>query len=279
MVVSMDFKNAEIAINVSLLFNGPPLFIFGANSIGKSEMLKSCSKSFRHAFYTGGMDYGGLQELFPKMASGEIKTFVLSDMQSVISRRKVRDSTLGAISSLSTEGLANSATFQAMRGGWAGLNKKTHINFIIGGTENHVGHLVSLGDFDFMSRFIFINVTREKDDYTPDKFKLETEMTRKYDHNKYKNYIELKFPDFNQRQNQYTNSFVRGLLALGVDVTEFIEQCKSSMVLFNRVTNIYGVDIKSNFISFGDALKKCVELNTGEKNDAEVEVRQGLPSS
>ena len=147
----MLFEDAEIILNVSMLIGYPPLFIVGDNTIGKTTLLKAmCSKFNKTTIFTTAIDYGGLKE-FVKVADKNIKTIVLSDIQSVLSRKKpVQEATFGYISTLIEEGVTNEITFAKAGREVSGVK----LNVILAGTPRHVVRLIRLGEIDLLTRFL-----------------------------------------------------------------------------------------------------------------------------
>jgi hypothetical protein len=103
----MNFKDAEILINLSILHNGPPLLIVGNNGIGKTAMIESVVAKYKRAvFIPDRIDFGGLKQAEGQIKNLKIKTIAISDMQNILTRKsQIRTSTIGVLSSWISEGV------------------------------------------------------------------------------------------------------------------------------------------------------------------------------
>lgn len=159
----MQFASAERILNASLLLNIPPIMIMGSNSIGKTEMLKTITRKFKHSEFTTSVEYGGLKQYIPLLQQHKTQTIVISDLQRIILRRSgVRDNTIGLISSLISEGTQFELAFSKDSiVDFKKRKKNYNLNFIIGCTPFHVSKLAELGYHDLLVRFIYVPVERD----------------------------------------------------------------------------------------------------------------------
>ena len=229
----MQFEEAEVVLNASMLVGYPPLFLVGDNTIGKTTLLKAmCSKFNKTSVFTTAIDYGGLKE-FVKVADKKIKTIVLSDVQSVLSRKTaVQEATFGYISTLIEEGATNEITF-------AKAGREAHevkFNVILAGTPRHVVRLIRMGEIDLLTRFLYIPVERDLDkvDLTKE-YKLQDGLSTKIKKSDLFEYDKLKEVDItikNVRYRKMVNSLILTLLSQGYSKDK-IKSILKSIMIFN----------------------------------------------
>lgn len=258
----MDFKSAEVLVNSSLLFNGPPLMVIGDNGIGKTEMIKTIAKKFKNSTVKKAWDYGGLQQQLPLMKK-QVKTMVLTDLQNVLSRKAgVRNSTLGYMSALMTEGEEDSMSYNVIE-----PVKGKNINFIIAGTPQHVLRCIQLGQNDFMNRFVVIIAEREKKDFKKHAFSLDINPVYKFDRKAYKGHNNKVYKGLSQRHNEMVNRMVTQLDLMGYNGQEFINTAKP--YFFDIKETVFGSRNVTTFL-------KPIHL---EEEPEEPTVPSNLPSS
>ena len=227
----MEFEDAEIILNASMIIGYPPLFIVGDNTIGKTTLLKAmCSKFNKTSIFTTAIDYGGLKE-YVKVADKKIKTIVLSDIQSVLSRKKtVQEATFGYISTLIEEGATNEITFSK-----AGREaKEVKFNVILAGTPRHVVRLIRMGEIDLLTRFLYMPVERDLDkvDLTKN-FKLQDGLPSKIKKSDLLKYDRLNEADIkvkNIRYRKMINTLILALLSLGYNKDKIKSLIKGIMI-------------------------------------------------
>jgi len=229
----VEFEDAEIILNASMIIGYPPLFIVGDNTIGKTTLLKAmCSRFNKTSIFTTAIDYGGLKE-YVKVADKKIKTIVLSDIQSVLSRKKpVQEATFGYISTLIEEGVTNEITFAKAGREASGVK----LNVILAGTPRHVVRLIRLGEIDLLTRFLYIPVERDLDkvDLTKE-FKLQDGLSTKIKKSDLFKYDRLKEVDItikNVRYRKMVNSLILTLLSQGYSKDK-IKSILKSIMIFN----------------------------------------------
>jgi len=227
----MEFGDAEIILNASMIIGYPPLFIVGDNTIGKTTLLKAmCSRFNKTSIFTTAIDYGGLKE-YVKVADKKIKTIVLSDIQSVLSRKKpVQEATFGYISTLIEEGVTNEITFAKAGREASGVK----LNVILAGTPRHVVRLIRMGEIDLLTRFLYIPVERDLDkvDLTKE-FKLHDNLSTKIKKSDLSKYDKLKEVDItikNIRYRKMINSLILTLLALNYNKDKIKNLIKGIMI-------------------------------------------------
>jgi len=227
----VEFEDAEIILNASMIVGYPPLFIVGDNTIGKTTLLKTmCSRFNRTSIFTTAIDYGGLKE-YVKVADKKIKTIVLSDIQSVLSRKKtVQEATFGYISTLIEEGATNEITFSK-----AGREaKEVKFNVILAGTPRHVVRLIRMGEIDLLTRFLYMPVERDLDkvDLTKN-FKLQDGLPSKIKKSDLLKYDRLNEADIkvkNIRYRKMINTLILALLSLGYNKDKIKSLIKGIMI-------------------------------------------------
>lgn len=152
----MEFKDAEPLLSAAMLANYPPLMLVGVNQIGKTTLLETMASHYKNVKFTTGMDYGGLQQ-FAETADKRFKTIVLSDLQTVLARkRQVRESTFGFMSTMVEEGITEELVFRKFPRN--AIHKK--FGCVIGATPRHIAKLVREDEIDLMTRFLYVPVER-----------------------------------------------------------------------------------------------------------------------
>jgi len=216
----MQFKDAEILLNASMLAGYPPLFVVGDNTIGKTTLLKAMYKKFKKTVeFTTAIDYGGLKEYVK--VNKNIKTIVLSDIQSVLSRKKpVQEATFGYISTLIEEGASSEITFSK-----AGRNAdEAKLNVILAGTPRHVVRLIRLGEIDLLTRFLYLPVERDIDSVDLTKpYQLQNKLPnsiKKSDLLKYERLNDFNINIRNIRYKKMINSIILTLYATNYPIEQ-----------------------------------------------------------
>lgn len=224
----LTFKDAELMLNSSLLFNGPSLIIIGKNGIGKTALIETMEKQFHKTseFYGTDVDFGGIRQQVQTMVQLKKKNFVIGDMNSIISRGQgISLKAFSLISSYISEGYNASAGFS--REGSPALDSKKgyKINFVMAGTPAHMNYLFreSPRYNDFLNRCLIIEVDRNLDEYKPKGFELFAKPIKKYDHNIYRNFKNYKYLGMAPRHQSMMNNVVRQLDAMGTSGLTFIQ--------------------------------------------------------
>ena len=227
----MDVNMAAEVINTSLIAHYPPVFILGDNGIGKTELLKYMAKKRKNTLFTTGIDYGGLKK-FISEGNIKIKNIILSDIQSILSRKmNVFNATFGYISTLVEEGASTELVYNVATNDV----KSKHYNFIVAGTPHHFVRLVRLGQYDFLSRFVYLYLERDLRYVDINKpFKLNTELPHKLDKIKVALDIDLINKQKNIRFKKMANEFVKSSLELGYDKNH-VEEVLKNLLFFNNI--------------------------------------------
>jgi hypothetical protein len=226
----LDFKNAEVLLNCSLLFGEPSIMIIGKNGIGKTKMIEAVYNNFRKTsdFYGTDMDFGGLRQNVIRMIGEKKKNFVLGDMQTILTRKMgVKTAALGLMAGLITEGYQLSGSFTKDQPIPTGIKKGYKINFVTSGTPSHFIYMVNLSQYDFLNRFLIIPVDRDDTDFNPDCYKLHNEIlkTVDIDDRKWiKSYKNKNFKNMSMRHKEFCNVLIKNLHAFGIDGKDFIEK-------------------------------------------------------
>jgi ABC-type cobalamin/Fe3+-siderophores transport system ATPase subunit len=219
----LDFKQAELYLNQSFLFGRPSLMVIGANGIGKTVMLNEVERLFsKRCREPGTIDFGGLMQAAKEMNQTKEDIIVIPDLKSIMMRKQgVRNAMVGYMSSLISDGVMNSMTFNREMTTYEKKMKSKRINFIIAGTPTHIKELVMYKEYDFLNRFVFLEVSRKDEEFMEEAFRLEIPMHHKFDKVVYKAYKNEKFK-VAPRFNETINVMLRGFNSIGIDGKEFI---------------------------------------------------------
>lgn len=227
-MVILDFKQAELFLNHSLLYGNPSLLVIGKNGIGKSAMVESMIKEFnKKVRYVDNIEYGGMKQQVIEMQHTKEKIIAIPDLNRILSRKaNVRDATLGYMASLISEGVMNSMTFNRELLPYEKKMKSKKINFIIPATPHHIVKLVGMQQYDFLNRFIILDAYRDASDFNPNRYQLHINPIFKYDKEIYNNYNNQTFGNMSMRFTTYLNVLIKGFNAMGLDGTNFLKSAK-----------------------------------------------------
>ncbi|MEM3264781.1 MAG: hypothetical protein QXH07_02390 [Thermoplasmata archaeon] len=263
----MDFKDAEIFLNVSLLYSGPPVLIVGKNGIGKTAMINEMVSKFKKAvFIPERIDFGGLKQAESQIVNLRIKTIAISDMQNILSRKSgIRNSTMGLLSSWMSEGAGGHELGFGNIQLTNKVNKKAEnpINIVAAATPNHLGDMISYGYIDFLDRCVILFVSRSNENFFEKEFKLEHNPILKPDMEKYKNIMKLKLTVDSQRHSVYVKKIVAGIASIGINPIEYLQRNLDS-INFISSEHVQNKDISAWLTRFSDDdIKKIKSLIDG----------------
>jgi hypothetical protein len=229
----MNFKDAEILINLSILHNGPPLLIVGNNGIGKTAMIESVVARYKRAvFIPDRIDFGGLKKAEGQIKNLKIKTIAISDMQNILTRKsQIRTSTIGVLSSWISEGVGGNEL------GFNNINltnkkkkrKNDTINMIIACTPAQAFEMFKYQYYDLLDRVIIITVNRDKSEFKDEGFRLDYEFSGKMNADVYNKMMGIKVRMNNPRHTAYFKKIIAGLASMGVEPIEFLERNMNSI--------------------------------------------------
>ena len=235
----MNFKDAEILINISIINNGPPLMIVGNNGIGKTAMVEAVISKYKKAvFIPERIDFGGLKQAEAQIKNLKIKTIAISDMQNILTRKgQIRTSTIGVLSSWLSEGLGGNEL------GFGNVNltnkkkksKKETLNMVVACTPAQAFEMFRYQYFDLLDRMVIVTVDREKNEFKEDGFALDFELSKKPNIEKFKKMMNTKIRMNNPRHTTYMKKIIAGLVAIGVDPIQYLE---------NNMTSINFMDLR-----------------------------------
>lgn len=172
-------KMIECALISPYIKNEKPisLLIVAKAESGKSSVMKQYRENQGVAYLTDCTAYGITRDILPKIVSGEIKTLMIPDLITPLSKQtKTRQSFIAFLNNLIEEGVAKIATYSTV---W---NKDVKANAITAVTDEALRDARhSWAKMGFLSRFIVFsysysisNVTRILNYYSEHGLKLKS---------------------------------------------------------------------------------------------------------
>jgi hypothetical protein len=89
--------------------------------------------------------------------------------------------------------------------------------------------------FDLLDRMVIVTVDREKNEFKEDGFALDFELSKKPNIEKFKKMMNTKIRMNNPRHTTYMKKIIAGLVAIGVDPIQYLE---------NNMTSINFMDLR-----------------------------------
>ncbi len=245
-MVYINFSEAEVYLNHTLLFGYPSLLVVGKNGIGKTELLRTMIAKSKRCRYVSNIDYGGLKQQIALAYSNKQDIIAIPDLKNIIMRKRtVSESTLGYMSSLMSEGIMSNMSYSKdMELDEGKEKKKKIINFIIPATKVHLAVLIRQQQYDFLNRFLILEVERSNKEWKPEKFELNAPYVKKYNKDIYRSYVNTRFKGLSPRFNTMLNNLARGLVSMGVDYKDLINKSKPLVFDPDMYIDLNKVDFK-----------------------------------
>lgn len=172
----LSFKAFAKVLDASIQIGQPSILAVGNNDSGKSKLMETVSKKYENSLFVDRVDMGGIRHLIHNGIFNAYRSLNISDMNNIYSRKsEVMQPALAELNNLIDGKISASADYQSVQKfkNIEDFKKAMNIplkpmNINIGMTPQHLRKISYTTYNDFNTRFVVIEVEREKDFHIED---------------------------------------------------------------------------------------------------------------